>query len=920
MADRVFTHIREGLRLRKPIGYQALTRGNARFVRVGQNLYLSGDADSLSDFVDRGTFEDFEEVLNENQIYNPEVIENIELDEIELNSPYETEPLIETSFSATPALAEAGGIAGAAGSTLPSAGAIVTGVSIAGATVVLGTTAGVLSNRNSDTTHKDPVVSLPGHHYIGPGNTIDDISPIDVDDHIAREHDIRYENARTQEDIHEADREGANEFLTDIIHNQNLHSVAGYIGLKAKEGVERVVGVQYPSNLPISPSGMSKVKAPKVTRVNGKYHVDRDPSRHPEFPTNRGQRLYAWARWNEARAALGLQRVDPPPRFNLETTHRPPINSDGTRPSSASIPYQTWRDQRREARQNRGPLLDSLDDDPNTEDIDQLMVDIAETLPDPPISSSDYDNRDGAGPSNAGPSHSLPDNDVEMAEPRTRAGQKRMRDGAYLLPDQEAGAAATTGAGHNSANDGGFDSAQGPVVVLPHGGYQTEAGSMTFKKVHRMKSFAIPYWKLVDATTRGGSWPVSTPLAKIPWEYACFYMSPDEFALIPAGSYIDRADIFVTQTVASTGYPTGGTTASVATTNHPKVLCVGKDLEAKNRGGYDRLLTINSSMIPSIPAAGSSVQSFLTDFVAKQYGTDQSVATNAAVTIPGCAHKIPYYNKCHWLIYQPNNTQATARNFTAATSPGFEYFQNYITETNANDTPWDYVHHTSYKFTSAPIGDQFRSLELLAENVTQSTGNAQYYNAKRTVSGTNPLANTSISETYVPSSRTELPIVTYQSAPMEKGSYFVKGDAAHKPARQPSFHIGMRAIDKMAPETPGSRAVEFVQANIEFEITATLTIRLPSYPNRFVRPKFYNTSIENAVQGIANYPAYVDPIVTFGLLNESSVAPAVAAVDATDENNLIENNRSLPANVSRPVRSLPSVPAYETSRRPASRS
>lgn len=241
-------------------------------------------------------------------------------------------------------------------------------------------------------------------------------------------------------------------------------------------------------------------------------------------------------------------------------------------------------------------------------------------------------------------------------------------------------------------------------------------------------------------------------------------------------------------------------------------------------------------------------------------------------------------------------------------SPGFEYFQNCITECNANDTTWDYVDSMSYKFENAPIGEQFPELEILTAGFTQSTGNAQYYNAKRNVTNATVLGNTTFTESYVPSTRTSVPIVTYKSAPMEQGSYFVRGDSAGKPSRQPSYHIGMRAIDKASPTDNDSRASKFVQANIEFEIQATMLVRLPSYPNRFIKPKFYNTSMENCVMGIGAYPSNAsDKFVTFGLLNETNTAPTVAAVDQRDNVATEDDMVTLPRK-QRPRRSLPSVP------------
>ena len=121
----------------------------------------------------------------------------------------------------------------------------------------------------------------------------------------------------------------------------------------------------------------------------------------------------------------------------------------------------------------------------------------------------------------------------------------------------------------------------------------------------------------------------------------------------------------------------------------------------------------------------------------------------------------------------------------------------------------------------------------------------------------------------------------------------------------------MRAIDKNDPIGNSSRASTFVQANIEFEIEASMVINLPSYPNRFVKPKYYNTSIENAAQGIGTYPDYSRTnFITFGLQNDNANAPTVSAVDQTGSEDTEDDIVTRPRNM-RPRRNLPQVPPKE---------
>lgn len=104
---------------------------------------------------------------------------------------------------------------------------------------------------------------LPGHNYIGPGNDLDIGDPIDEDDLIALQHDIRYELAHSEDDIINADLDAIDEFLRDFYINNNYHSIVGAIGLSFKFAFEKVFGVIYPM------AGGSKKKA--LNRGNYRY-------------------------------------------------------------------------------------------------------------------------------------------------------------------------------------------------------------------------------------------------------------------------------------------------------------------------------------------------------------------------------------------------------------------------------------------------------------------------------------------------------------------------------------------------------------------------------------------------------------------------------------------------------------------------
>lgn len=88
------------------------------------------------------------------------------------------------------------------------------------------------------------MANLPFHHYIGPGNPINNGPPVDQDDLIAQIHDTRYAHAQSDQDIHAADNEAIGDFLSNVA---NPHSAIGAIGLGAKRLFESALGrVVYP--------------------------------------------------------------------------------------------------------------------------------------------------------------------------------------------------------------------------------------------------------------------------------------------------------------------------------------------------------------------------------------------------------------------------------------------------------------------------------------------------------------------------------------------------------------------------------------------------------------------------------------------------------------------------------------------------
>lgn len=87
---------------------------------------------------------------------------------------------------------------------------------------------------------------LKGHHFIGPGNKVGFQPPVNEADAIAKEHDIDYSRAQTQEDVRRADTVAIDKFAKD----GSVPSRIGQFGLTIKHGIETHTGVLYPPSLP----------------------------------------------------------------------------------------------------------------------------------------------------------------------------------------------------------------------------------------------------------------------------------------------------------------------------------------------------------------------------------------------------------------------------------------------------------------------------------------------------------------------------------------------------------------------------------------------------------------------------------------------------------------------------------------------
>ncbi len=611
------------------------------------------------------------------------------------------------------------------------------------------------------------------------------------------------------------------------------------------------------------------------------------------------KKKYTWAQFNVGRRNRGQALVWP--NFMEDgidgVTHRPP-NWQAVGPDYPRINARTRNKNRARfdevvrpplAQRNAGPLFDAFArtpeipenfahrafNDPQLNDIIEGGHANVEPVSPPVTERTQINSPDGidrllddfdreqAGPSGV----KRPHDSGEIGGPPAKMTITRSQGGGSAPMDHSGSGAATTSrqTGHKAGADGGFDSAQGPETMISRGGYSHSGGHKTYTKVHHLKAFAIPFINIVE----GSGKYTTTPLAEIPWDKMFFYMSEDEFKLIPAGSHVKSCKISVQNLVSSTQHAVGGAVATTATFNHPKIGVLGFDLEKSSRGGETFGATMSSTkeMIPIALATPD-----YTDFILKQYGTDQASNTWETDALPGTMFPIPYNLYKYFCVYQPNQATADNQGYTEANAFGYENFNSCITQFNLNDRTWDTIFEREYAFTSAPIGKPFAAVEIKSNEVISSIGSQTSINAQRKLTDYGVTGNPIVTEQFTPSTANKVPLVKYLG-PIEQGANMSVGDHARKPARQPTVHFGMKAIPKLSSLTNDTRASEFVHGEVLFVVTATMVVETNSFPNRFIKPKANTVSIENVVCGTGRQSTSGLANVTWGLPATVPYAP-----------------------------------------------
>lgn len=152
---------------------------------------------------------------------------------------------------------------------------------------------------------------LPGYNYLGPGTYDFSQKPVNEADKVAREHDLAYANAKSDEDIRKADRESIPKFLT----SGSVGGVVGAAGIGIKYGVESVTGVLYGNN-----SMSNKRPAESEGDAPQKVHRSNSESDISEI------------------SSLGIGSVNSDQYMDIDSEHYLPHNPEGGMSASSLAP------------------------------------------------------------------------------------------------------------------------------------------------------------------------------------------------------------------------------------------------------------------------------------------------------------------------------------------------------------------------------------------------------------------------------------------------------------------------------------------------------------------------------------------------------------------------------------------------------
>nr|QUS52527.1 VP1 [Mute swan feces associated ambidensovirus 1] len=772
--------------------------------------------------------------------------EDIELNEIDGGEEevidLAEDEIVESSFGAGEVLSEATPlIAGTveAGSVIPSV--LAGGAILGGAAGIGGIVSHALSDNEID-NHINPVITLPGHKYIGPGNSLDKGAiPVDYDDMISEDHDREYSKAKTQEDIYNADKKYLNKAVYDTFARGNIHSGIGALGIGVKHAVEKVVGVQYPSGLPINNDniqidsttdtsfhnspGMDEKGKNKGRFYQLKLNVNVDPRTLPLFRNVKSEekKQNIFDKWNANRVKKGLELIDYKPLTDRAPLEPPTKKEEHHLGSQEDVKAST-----------SGIKTESTGGTKQEEKM--------------PLPGT------GRG------------TDADLSQ----RPNKRMR----TADSGEADVQGVTSAG-------ALAQSTGPEVYVDKPLNFANVGELRFEKVHRVLAYGLATNILPHPSNTTGTdiRLLTTSLMEIPWDKAFFYLSPGELDSLPKGSYVKSVNVKVTQRNPRVAFETGSTASGLATLNQNKFGILAYGLNKMNglRTTTRRIASFdpNEPMIPQTTADAS-----YDDIDEALYGVSQGqIAFNSR--IPSTVVMQPIQMPNYLTLWNAGHIVGQT-----GTNPGWYSLAEHVTQFNMQHTADTIILDKSYTPSYAPLKEQTAYGEYLRgtldgfdlETFSFNDGNSRKQVSRVNITGLNPDLSSNPTESFqiTPSNLTAFSRLVSRYSPLEKGQLAKNIDRGDMPeCVQPSIHVGISPVPRLTSTAGTIQPNSWTDVQVYYEVKCTMYVGY-AFPHHNTHQAEFNIEANEVKMGI-NQNLEVNLPVRFGHYVQTDVPTASAA-------------------------------------------
>lgn len=421
-------------------------------------------------------------------------------------------------------------------------------------------------------------------------------------------------------------------------------------------------------------------------------------------------------------------------------------------------------------------------------------------------------------------------------------GSKRGPEGTQGPPAKK-GKASTSGSalpGTSGNTDGmvggAVNGARQSARIEPiHRGITSHKITLTYTKRWKFLSFGIAD-QILDDTTHGGRWALTTSLANIPWEYAFFYMSPAEFAQLQSayrGVFAKHCNVSVSQFNPRVAFQTADTTSTTATLNQNKFTRWVTGIRS-NAALYcsdrDYVYDATEPMKPTgfdTPTPRSN----RLNLVRAMYGVaNTSTVSQHNASIPAYATGQELELQQYLTIYTPKTGDF-----------GFPPYDQYCQEGNSMDYLGQEIINKSHTFEYAPL--QKKHSSVFDTNLQDSaTQNVDVMCGSRFEGGwvkelpvdrgqfpimvnepdlryTQQTEGTNVDNSNFNSDR------PYYKFPMEQnGTYLELNRKPMAYSNHESIHVGVRAVPKLTTNANLIQTDSWLDTQIYWIVQATLTV------------------------------------------------------------------------------------------------